>query len=107
MNIVPQQIKINAKQSMRSLRAEDTATICKHDLHKILKWKGPTSNASSLSYMNQSNPKIVAPYEEKILNLKGIPKKSSCPNNSNYLFEYHVVNLVSMNVVQNRLTQTQ
>jgi hypothetical protein len=37
MNIVPQQIKINAKQSMRSLRAEDTATICKHDLHKILK----------------------------------------------------------------------
>ena len=39
--------------------------------------------------MNQSNPKTVAPYEE------------------NYLFEYHVVNLVSMNVLQNKLTKTQ
>jgi len=90
MNIVLQQIQITAKQSKTSLRAEDTATICKHDLHKILKWKGPTSNASSsLSYMNQSNTKTVAPYEE------------------NYLFEYHVVNLVSMNVLQNKLTKTQ
>ena len=40
MNIVPQQIKINANQSIRSLRAEDTATICKHDLQKNSKVKG-------------------------------------------------------------------
>ena len=40
MNIVPQQIKINANQSIRSLRAEDTATICKHDLQKNSEVKG-------------------------------------------------------------------
>ena len=40
MNIVLQQIQITAKQSMRSLRAEDTATICKHDLQKNSKVKG-------------------------------------------------------------------
>jgi len=57
--------------------------------------------------MNQSKPKTVAPYEKKIVNLKDILKKTSCPKNSNYIFEYNVINLVIMKELQNKLNQTQ